>query len=328
LTQNCLGLASIRLVPDQLEVTSDLPQQPHLVVNATELRTGSAFRFGTLESGCWRWGKLHHNAVSIAHAVAASAAYPLFLPAIDETRTFDKGGKLNNVRVILTDGGAYDNLGLGCLWPDRWEMSASMSFLLIQSFVAREAMASGRSHHLSSLSHACSASSAPCLIAPRMLRLTGYTTCSDPAKSKASSSRISASSIGGCQPPNLVRREEAHAYPTDFNPIPAEWIERLSLGRATHYVSRPRLHSQFTPRALPELRTNARLVNRRIVMPQPPRSRVRPRHHAPNIAQVVSATGCSGSRTEIAARAAAMTRCRPNSSARVRRNNSSSSISA
>ena len=22
-------------------------------------------------------------------------------------------------RVILTDGGIYDNLGLGCLWPDR-----------------------------------------------------------------------------------------------------------------------------------------------------------------------------------------------------------------
>jgi NTE family protein len=73
---------------------SDLPRQPHLVINATELRTGSAFRFGTLESGSWRWGKLHRNAVSVAHAVAASAAYPLFLPAFDETLTFDKCGEL------------------------------------------------------------------------------------------------------------------------------------------------------------------------------------------------------------------------------------------
>jgi NTE family protein len=32
-----------------------LPAQPHLVINATELRTGSAFRFGTMESGSWRW---------------------------------------------------------------------------------------------------------------------------------------------------------------------------------------------------------------------------------------------------------------------------------
>src|ERR1700733_2965611 len=96
-----------------------LSARPHLVVNATELRTGSAFRFGTLESGSWRWGKLHRNEVSVAHAVAASAAYPLFLPAFDETLTFEKDGVLNNTRVILTDGGIYDNLGLACLWPDR-----------------------------------------------------------------------------------------------------------------------------------------------------------------------------------------------------------------
>jgi NTE family protein len=76
-----------------------LPCQPHLVVNATELRTGSAFRFGTLESGSWRWGKLHRNQVSVAHAVAASAAYPLFLPAFDETLTFEKGGELQKSRA-------------------------------------------------------------------------------------------------------------------------------------------------------------------------------------------------------------------------------------
>jgi NTE family protein len=97
----------------------DLPAQPHLVINATELRTGSAFRFGTMESGSWRWGKLHKNDVSVAHSVAASAAYPLILPAFDETLIFEKDGELKTNRVILTDGGVYDNLGLGCLWPDR-----------------------------------------------------------------------------------------------------------------------------------------------------------------------------------------------------------------
>jgi NTE family protein len=98
---------------------SDLPTTPHLVVNATELRTGSAFRFGTKESGSWRWGKLYRNDVAVAHAVAASAAYPVFLPAFDETFTFDDEGALRAERVVLTDGGIYDNLGLGCLWPDR-----------------------------------------------------------------------------------------------------------------------------------------------------------------------------------------------------------------
>jgi NTE family protein len=28
---------------------------------------------------------------------------------------------------------------------------------------------------------------------------------------------------------NLVRREEVHAYPTDFSAMPNEWIDRLSL---------------------------------------------------------------------------------------------------
>src|SRR3984957_7408849 len=30
-------------------------------------------------------------------------------------------------------------------------------------------------------------------------------------------------------PVNLVRREEAHAYPTDFDAMTDEWIDRLSL---------------------------------------------------------------------------------------------------
>jgi NTE family protein len=113
---------------------SDLPAKPHLVINASELRTGSAFRFGTMESGSWRWGKLHRNHVAVAHAVAASAAYPLFLPAFDESFTFDKKGTLNSDRVILTDGGIYDNLGLGCLWPDR-SADVSLNVLSVDTII-------------------------------------------------------------------------------------------------------------------------------------------------------------------------------------------------
>src|SRR5260221_4396749 len=100
-------------------ILSDFRAKRHLTINASELRTGSAFRFGTMESGSWRWGKLYRNDVPIAHAVAASAAYPFFLPAFAETLTFDNKDGLRADRVILTDGGIYDNLGLGCLWPDR-----------------------------------------------------------------------------------------------------------------------------------------------------------------------------------------------------------------
>jgi NTE family protein len=63
---------------------------PLLVINAAELRTGSAFYFTAKESGSWRLGKLAHSDIPLAHAVTASAAYPMFLPAIDEVLPFDR----------------------------------------------------------------------------------------------------------------------------------------------------------------------------------------------------------------------------------------------
>jgi NTE family protein len=45
---------------------------------------------------------------------------PLALPAIDRRISFtSKDGAVSKRRVILTDGGVYDNLGLAPLWPDR-----------------------------------------------------------------------------------------------------------------------------------------------------------------------------------------------------------------
>lgn len=210
---------------------NDLPRQPHLVVNATELRTGSAFRFGTLESGSWRWGKLHRNAVSVAHAVAASAAYPLFLPAFDETLTFDKNGELTNARVVLTDGGIYDNLGLGCLWPDRSE-KVSLNVIPVDTIICCSAGYGLRQEPPSQF------------IFARMLSV--FSTVFDRAQN-ASMHRLHEAQRSGQiksfilpylgqldrelpnPPANLVRREEAHSYPTDFNAMRGEWIERLSL---------------------------------------------------------------------------------------------------
>ena len=42
-----------------------------------------------------------------------------FLPAIDTTLDFEINGVKKKVRVTLTDGGVYDNLGLMALWPGR-----------------------------------------------------------------------------------------------------------------------------------------------------------------------------------------------------------------
>jgi NTE family protein len=208
-----------------------LPAQPHLVINATELRTGSAFRFGTLESGSWRWGKLHRNDIPVAHAVAASAAYPLFLPAFDETLAFEKGGELRSSRVVLTDGGIYDNLGLGCLWPDR-SPDISLNVIPIDTIICCSAGYGLRQDPPSQF------------IFARMLSV--FSTTFERAQNAAinrlhdmkRSGKIKAfvlPYLGQLDlelpnpPANLVRREEAHAYPTNFNAMPSEWIDRLSL---------------------------------------------------------------------------------------------------
>ena len=210
---------------------NDLPAQPHLVINATELRTGSAFRFGTMESGSWRWGKLHRNDATVAHAVAASAAYPLFLPAFDETLTFEKDGALKNSRVILTDGGIYDNLGLGCLWPDR-SPDVSLNVIPVDTIICCSAGYGLRQDPPSQFMFA------------RMLSV--FSAVFDRAQN-ASIHRLHEAQRSGHikhflfpylgqqdrqlpnPPDDLVRREEAHTYPTDFNTMSYEWIDRLSM---------------------------------------------------------------------------------------------------
>ena len=208
-----------------------LPAKPRLVINATELRTGSAFRFGTLESGSWRWGRLHRNDASVAHAVAASAAYPLFLPAFDETLAFQKNGALRSSRVVLTDGGIYDNLGLGCLWPDR-SPDVSLNVFPVDTIICCSAGYGLRQDPPSQF------------IFARMLSV--FSTTFDRAQN-AAINRLHASGESGKikafilpylgqldrelpdPPANLVRREEAHSYPTNFGAMPTEWIDRLSL---------------------------------------------------------------------------------------------------
>lgn len=210
---------------------NDLPAQPHLVINATELRTGSAFRFGTMESGSWRWGKLHRNEISVAHAVAASAAYPLFLPAFDETLIFDKDGALSSTRVLLTDGGIYDNLGLGCLWPDR-SPDVSLNVVPVDTIICCSAGYGLRQEPPSQFVFA------------RMLSV--FSAVFDRAQNAAIHRLHEAQRSGQIRrfifpylgqqdrqlpnpPADLIRREEAHAYPTDFSAMPEEWIDRLSL---------------------------------------------------------------------------------------------------
>ena len=100
------------------------------VINATELRTGSAFRFGSKESGCWRFGKIASKEASVADAVAASAAYPVYLPALERKYEFTNadGDTTKATRVLLTDGGIFDNLGVSPLEPGRTPLFSTNVF--------------------------------------------------------------------------------------------------------------------------------------------------------------------------------------------------------
>ncbi|MGY3611075.1 MULTISPECIES: patatin-like phospholipase family protein [unclassified Bradyrhizobium] len=90
-----------------------------VVINACDLKTGTAFRFGSQRSGGWRYGKIVGPAPSVAKAVAASAAFPIVLPPLIETFQFSKAGSTRTQTVVLTDGGVFDNLGVSVLEPGR-----------------------------------------------------------------------------------------------------------------------------------------------------------------------------------------------------------------
>jgi NTE family protein len=169
--------------------------------------------------------------VSVAHAVAASAAYPVFLPAFDEILTFETNGELKASRVVLTDGGVYDNLGLGCLWPER-SRDVSLNVNPVDVIICCSA------------GYGLRQSPPIQFIIDRMRSV--FNTIFDRAQNAAIHRLHEAKASGQISnfilpylgqldrnlpnpPADLVRREEAHAYPTGFNAMPDEWIDRLGL---------------------------------------------------------------------------------------------------
>ena len=87
----------------------------NVVINACDLKTGTAFRFGSKRSGGWRYGEIVGEPPTVAKAVAASAAYPVILPPLVENFDFARRGKVASHQVLLTDGGIFDNSGVAVL---------------------------------------------------------------------------------------------------------------------------------------------------------------------------------------------------------------------
>lgn len=203
-----------------------------VVINACELRTGSAFRFGSSLSRCWRFGALVENNVPVALAVAASAAYPVFLPAIDRFFVFRKKDSEARHRVLLTDGGVFDNLGVTCLEPGR-QSEFSYGRSCPDYIISCDAGAGLLSEH-----------NYPYYWASRMQRAfeAVYRKANDATRGRmhdyAASGRLRGfvlSYLGQDDrklpylPPDLVRREEVMDYPTDLSAMKLADIERIAL---------------------------------------------------------------------------------------------------
>lgn len=107
----------------------DLPGEgegPRFVLYATSLQTGVSVRMSRRYLADYRVGRIDRPRIPLAIAVGASSAFPpLLSPVVIQTRAEDwqrvEGADLYDdaayrERLVLTDGGVYDNMGLEAIW--------------------------------------------------------------------------------------------------------------------------------------------------------------------------------------------------------------------
>lgn len=106
---------------------SDLPDgtAPRFIINATNVQTGSLFRFTRDYVADYKIGICRNPAIRLADAVAASSAFPPVLSPFKlrlDPREWESvdGSSLHDdsyrSEVVLSDGGVYDNHGLETIW--------------------------------------------------------------------------------------------------------------------------------------------------------------------------------------------------------------------
>ncbi len=103
----------------------DITDQPRFVINATNTQSGVLWRFSKPYMRDYRVGEVVAPKLELAIAVAASSAFPPILSPVElnlgrqaftpNSGTDLQGDEYRN-RVVLADGGIYDNLGLETAW--------------------------------------------------------------------------------------------------------------------------------------------------------------------------------------------------------------------
>jgi len=214
-----------------LRMSSPRRHNLEVVIGACELRTGTAFRFSSSVAGSWRHGALVEPDVEVAFAVAASAAYPLLLPAFDRRWQFRKDNNTNEGRVLLTDGGVYDNLGVAVLEPGRDDAYSLHSYSCDHLIVC----SAGQGQATGAL--------LPLAFFDRIRRSFGvvHRRVQDSAMQRLHALKEARLIKGFAlpylgqqdgklpwEPAGLIPRAAVIDYPTNFSPMSDAWIDRLS----------------------------------------------------------------------------------------------------
>jgi NTE family protein len=121
--KHLFGGATLQDLPD--EDLTKTPKVPRFTFNATNVKTGSLWRFAKRYMADYRVGMVESPDIPLSTAVTASSAFPPFLSPLHlnlDRFTFVPGIPEGDVprslrsEAVLTDGGVYDNLGLESVW--------------------------------------------------------------------------------------------------------------------------------------------------------------------------------------------------------------------
>ncbi|OAE12646.1 hypothetical protein AZH11_10655 [Pseudomonas simiae] len=212
-----------------------------LIVIACELRAKAAFYYTRDRLHCWRYGSASSADVELADAVVASAAYPAFLPALDQRLIFTKSNEEKSHRITLTDGGVYDNLGLVPLWPDR-DFSDSLPVPKHDWIIAcRAGYGLEVTEPASMWGARMNASFESVFARSQNLAMKRLFDLKELGKLKGFLLPYLGQNDGTLKFTNrdMVTAESTAGYATNFNAMDMEWIERL-VGRGEQIV-----HAQF-----------------------------------------------------------------------------------
>lgn len=201
------------------------------VISATDMASGNAVRFGSAVSACSAYGQIV-DTVTVAEAVAASAAFPALLPALQrEYRFRDAEGVQDRHAVVMTDGGVYDNLGLAPLLPGR-SSQYSQHVYELDYLIAVDA---GRGQNVRKAAR---------FMTGRLAQSFGitHTKAQDAARGRIHQAGQNAELTGFLHvylgthddrlptpPADLVPRSRVRAYPTNFAAMQAEDLDALAV---------------------------------------------------------------------------------------------------